>query len=382
MARKSKFADMYTLRSDGRYQGYYRDQDGKRHAVYNRDPEALHNEIQRRIEAGGKPKTFRDIAEAWHKETWDKLPSGTRASYSAHYDRAVERMGDREAETIEPVDIQNHLKYLAAQRYTASTISKQRTMYSLIFSNAITTGLLKIRISPVDATKVPRKDAKPATKREAPETEVVQLIQASAASVPFGDFALYLLCTGARRGEGAAAQWQDTLKYKDYIDIHESVTYHEGLHINAPKTNAGTRKVPKLVPLLPYLVMPPDAKPTDYIFHGEDPSKPLPESTLKRRWLSYCKAIGMYTDEPEIHVSEKNGHTYVKHHYKPTLTPHMLRHGYATLLFEAGVDEETACSYMGHSDIAITRAVYTHLRKRQEQAGKNKLIAHTADGLK
>ena len=40
--RKSKFADLYTLRSDGRFQGYYRDAEGKRHTVCDRDPEQLH----------------------------------------------------------------------------------------------------------------------------------------------------------------------------------------------------------------------------------------------------------------------------------------------------------------------------------------------------
>ena len=47
MARKKiDYSSLYTLRSDGRYMGYWRDAHGKRHAVYDRDPESLHKKIE------------------------------------------------------------------------------------------------------------------------------------------------------------------------------------------------------------------------------------------------------------------------------------------------------------------------------------------------
>ena len=40
MARKKiNYAEMYTLRKDGRYQGYWRDAVNKRHTICDRDPE-------------------------------------------------------------------------------------------------------------------------------------------------------------------------------------------------------------------------------------------------------------------------------------------------------------------------------------------------------
>ena len=60
MAKRIDYASMYTLRKDGRYQGWYRDQVGKRHAVYDRDPERLHAKLQ---EKEAPPAlTFRVIA--------------------------------------------------------------------------------------------------------------------------------------------------------------------------------------------------------------------------------------------------------------------------------------------------------------------------------
>ena len=45
MARKNKFAAMFTLRADGRYQGTYYDKNGVRRFVYDKDPEKLHQKI-------------------------------------------------------------------------------------------------------------------------------------------------------------------------------------------------------------------------------------------------------------------------------------------------------------------------------------------------
>jgi integrase len=43
------------------------------------------------------------------------------------------------------------------------------------------------------------------------------------------------------------------------------------------------------------------------------------------------------------------------------ITPHMLRHTYASVLYRSRVDVMTAKEQMGHSDISITLGVYTHL---------------------
>ena len=126
--------------------------------------------------------------------------------------------------------------------------------------------------------------------------------------------------------------------------------------------------------------MPEGAELTDYIFPGEDPKKPMPKKTYDRRWLHYCKDMGFVTDEPEERVSAQ-GKRYIVHHYKPALTAHILRHGYATILFEAGVVVYTAQKLLGHADIETTTAVYTHLREKKKNESLDKLMDYTSGGL-
>lgn len=44
----------------------------------------------------------------------------------------------------------------------------------------------------------------------------------------------------------------------------------------------------------------------------------------------------------------------------PVLTPHGLRHTYATLLVEAGVPDRVIADQLGHRDTRFTASVYVH----------------------
>lgn len=46
MGRRKKVYSLFTQRPDGRFQGYYRDAEGKRHTVCDRDPESLARKIR------------------------------------------------------------------------------------------------------------------------------------------------------------------------------------------------------------------------------------------------------------------------------------------------------------------------------------------------
>lgn len=379
MAKKPNYAAMFTLRSDGRYMTTCII-NGKRKYLYDRDPEALYHKLNAPQEE--KPLLFREIALAWQNDTWEKLREGTIACYDSHFNRAIERFGDYVAAEIEPHEISTHLQILKSQGLAASTIKKQRVVYKQIFQYAIMHREYgrELRYNPVTNVKLP--DGLPkAKKRTAPEDEIVKKIRENASTAYFGMFALFLICTGLRRGEALAVRWKDVDFAAGTISCSESIS-HRGSTAKAapPKTAQGYRTVPILPALSEALERPQSAKLTDYIFYGEDPAKPMPKSTYDRRWHHYCVEMGFVTDEPEVKVS-KQGKTYTVHHYKPTLTAHELRHGYATMLFEADVDVFTAKTLLGHADIETTMAIYTHLRARKKADSIEKLKEYSKTAI-
>lgn len=378
MVKKIDYAAMFTLRKDGRYQGSYTDDTG-RHYVYDRDPERLWHKLNDPKE--DKPMLFRDIAQAWYEKSWEHMKDGTKSCYEANYKRAVDRFGDHTAADLSAYEIQTHLEILKSQGYSASSIAKQKIVYSLIYKNAIIDPFMgkEIKYNPADNAQIPSGIPKAKT-REAPEDEIVKAIQKKAGTAYWGYFALFLICTGFRRGEALAVQWKDIDMEAGAITCDSSISHRNGTADATPKTENGYRSVPILPPVLPAIQKPAGAKPTDYVFHGEDPGKPISLATYDRRWLHYCKDMGFVEYDPEERVSKQGKH-YIVHHYKPTLTAHYLRHGYATILFEADVDVYTAKRLLGHADIKTTMAIYTHLREKKKQESVDKLKAYVSNGL-
>jgi site-specific recombinase XerD len=80
---------------------------------------------------------------------------------------------------------------------------------------------------------------------------------------------------------------------------------------------------------------------------NDDGKEPLTKRAYDKRWSKYCTDYGIH------------------------FTAHQLRHAYATMLHEAGIDLKDAQTLMGHSDINLTKQIYTHIRnERMEETAK------------
>ena len=75
----------------------------------------------------------------------------------------------------------------------------------------------------------------------------------------------------------------------------------------------------------------------------------MTESNYDTAWGNYVKSVGL-----------------------DGLTAHQLRHGTATLLFEAGVDVYTAQKILGHAHVSTTLEIYTELREKKEKQSVKK----------
>ena len=58
---------------------------------------------------------------------------------------------------------------------------------------------------------------------------------------------------------------------------------------------------------------------------------------------------------------------------RPSVTPHQLRHAYATMCYELGVDAKDAQQLLGHSKVEVTLDTYTHIRQARRSAVADKL---------
>lgn len=347
MARKPNYAAMFTLRSDGRYMGYWHELDkngeptGARHAIYDRDPEKLFHKIQEK-ETPLK-RTFKDVAERYEELHREEVEDRTWANYAPHLANLMDVYGDVPIEELTAFDVNQDLLVAKAKGYSYTIVNTRRSIWNGIFSQAIADR--DIPFNPALSVKLPRGLKK--GKREAPEDDILNVIISNAEDMSFGFIPFFLLCTGVRRSEALRRKKTD-------IDVERWE-----MSIPKAKTPSGIRTVPIIKPLREPLQKWMDTHPGAWLFpyieYNGRKGKYMTDSNWETAWGNYCKKYGWVDDEG-----------------KPTIGAHNLRHGTATLLYEAGVDVYTARDILGHANVSTTIEIYTSLRKKYEKKNVGK----------
>ena len=340
------YGTMFTLRKDGRYQGYRYDEDGVRHAVCDRDPERLWHRIYDAPEQ--KPTTFADIAEAWQGVHWERVGYKTAEAYTAPLKRLNDSFGDIPATDLSAQMIYALLSDLAKKGYSRRSVQMHRDIVNMIYNNAIVDG--KATVNPCASVSMPRN--LPTSKRQLPEDAAITAVKESDA--PFSLFAKICLYAGMRRGEALALRYEDIDWTHGVIHVTKAVEFvGNNPHLKSPKTEAGYRDA-----ILPDILKEAIThKKGGFIFAREDGGL-LTKMQFRKRWLAYCEAIGY------------------------DITPHQLRHGFATILYEAGIADKDAQEFLGHSSITVTRDIYTHIRQSRKSEAVSKFNSYVgkADG--
>ena len=344
MAKKIDYASLFTLRKDGRYMYRWTDEHGKRRVLYDRDPEVLYRKVETRNEKA--PPTFGEIAEAWQGWQWERIAYKTAEAYTAPLRRLTGRWGSCDPAEITAQEIDAYLSTLAKQGYARRSVQMHRDILNMIFRYGIVH--FGLRFNPVDAISLPRN--LPTTKRDLPGDDAIEAVKSS--SAPFSLFAKLCLYSGLRRGEALALRYEDVDRNQKCIHVTKAVEFiSNSPHIKSPKTAAGHRDAILLDALAAEI---PDG--IGYIFCREDGGL-LTKMQFRDRWQKYCDDIGY------------------------DITAHQLRHGFATILYEAGVEDKDAQDLLGHSSIAVTRDIYTHIRQSRRQETAQKLNAFVSKSV-
>lgn len=282
-----------------------------------------------------------DDWQAWHEG--QVSPSSIRA-----YDQPVkdikEYFAGKYIREVRADEVDAFLRWLAAKDFKRRTVQMRLNCLNMAYNYAIIQRWAENNpCAPVHLPKGLRDN-----RREPPSDDILRAVD-QGEKTGGGLFAFILLYTGLRRGELLGLRWDDVDLEAGVIHVRQSV-YYEGdsPRLKTPKTSAGERSVWLLDKLRPVLAK----KGKGYIFGGVSP---LTLSEYNAMWYAFCR-----------------DHGWLNKNRRPSISPHQFRHAYATMLFEAGIEEMDAKEVMGHSSIAVTRNVYTHIRnkRREESAGK------------
>ena len=338
--KKPDYASMYTLRSDGLYMGWWRDKQNKRHAIYDRDPERLHQKILDK-ETPARA-TLAEVIDAWEKQHREEIKDRTWANYAPHVEDIKDQYGDLAVEDITASDVVQDLQKQKAKRLSFTVVNTRRCIWRMVLDHAVADPHIALPYNVAIGVKNPKGLQKGS--RSTPEDAVLDAIMAGAGDMDFGFIPFFLLCTGLRRSEALQRPVSD-------VDLKAWE-----IRIPAAKTQAGIRTVPIIEPLRAPLKAWIKAHPGEWLFPHRDyyagrkkQAGYMTDSNWETAWAAYC------TD-----------HGWVDGEGKPMIGAHHLRHGTATLLYESGVDVYTAQHILGHANVTTTLAIYTELRKKHQ----------------
>ncbi|MEG1863479.1 MAG: site-specific integrase [Oscillospiraceae bacterium] len=320
---------------------------GKRKVFYAQTERELTQKIlnfQNKEESG---IIFKELALDWKYDHFDDLSPTTVKGYTPAYNRLVAEFSNKYVKDITIKDIQLYINRFAGRgkkQKAQKTVRNELSVLSLMLDYGIQQG--HIENNPAKNFKLPNGLEK--KKRQALTEEQIKIIE-KGVDAPFGLFAYFLMYTGCRRGEALAVQFKDIDFESKLISISKSV-YYEGNtpHIKSPKTEAGNRQVILLDCLAEKL--PKKSKANDYLFSSDGGKTPLANKRCAVNWKHYVEDSNL-----------------------DWITPHQLRHTYATILYNAGIDVKSAQDLMGHADISTTQNIYTHISKSRKQFTADKL---------
>ena len=318
-------------RADGRYQRSITDKNGKRVYFYGASERELNRKILEYQEEQARTRTFREIADAWWEEAETLLATQSIKSYKPAKTRGVEFFGDTPIANILPKDIAKFIRSLVSKGYAQKTLSNQLTVINRIFDYAVIEN--EIQFNPCASVQVPK--GQPKTVRSAASMTDEEKIKTSDHEWLFPVIAIY---SGLRKGEILALQWKDIDFEKNIISVSKSV-YHkfDKPYIKEPKTEAGKRYVPLLAPLKARLIE--KRGNLNHYIISDTGETPLTVSRYDTLFAHYKKEVGIQC------------------------TAHQLRHSFATIAIENGVDIKSVSELLGHKQISTTLDIYTDFRK-------------------
>ena len=290
---------------------------------------------------------FSTYAQRWLVNTKGILSLNTKRMYKETLDRhIIPEIGDLYFSEITLQDLQ---KIISDRADKYETCNKIKLTLRQIFEAAMEDDLVKkINTKKLVLPPKPQKEKRPLTKAE---TEAV-----FKADLPDAQniFLKLLYYTGIRREEALALEASDFDFDESSLRINKVIVFDENTPVLKPqaKTSAGNRKIPIPEVFKPDLKKYIDSHAKILFDQARNPGQYMSKSSYNKFWKSITAALGVVTPSAE------------------SLTAHMFRHNYATLLYYSDVSPKMAAKLLGHEGTQMIMEIYAHLDESRENTSE------------
>ncbi|MHA7580433.1 tyrosine-type recombinase/integrase [Paenibacillus vandeheii] len=322
--------------------------------------------------------SFSFWANEWFEEySKSGVGNSTIASRKSIIKLANESFGSMYIQEFTAFYLQDIFDDLKENEYARSTLISLHVVLKMIFERALKHDLVRKNV--VLHVKVPKYkktveevEVDNEIPRYLEKDELIHFLKTSLTASSEQAFRIFfvLAYTGVRIGELCALKLSDFSEFGKTISITKTLYIPKSLEhyeIGPPKTPSSVRKITISQSVLKIIkeqleykqsIMRQHGKWFDdhnFIFFNEHQylGYPMPMSTIR----GIMSGVLAKADLPE------------------SITPHLLRHTFTSLMAEAGVDLSTIQDMLGHEDDRVTERVYMHVTQARKLDAADKLDA-------
>jgi integrase len=366
--RRGRGEGCVTPRKDGRWAAYLTLENGKRKYFYGKTKKAALDllkkaqleQMQGTLVTSSPRLTVAQFFTLWLKRRKSSLRIRSYERYEGFVRlQVIPHIGNLQLRKLAPTHLQSlYSELLGKGGIKASTVNTLHWMISRACSDAVRWELMAK--NPCKAVEPPRRAR---YEFRALTVEEAQRLLASARGHGMEALFVLALTTGMRRGELLALKWQDIDFELGTVQVRRAFTRAKGQrYLEAePKTQKSRRSIllaPGTIEILKqHRLKQLEAKQQA----GED---------WEERDLVFCTSVGTPLNPNK--VLERFG-TLLKRAGLPHIRLHDLRHSTATIMLKLDVHPKIVQELLGHSRIAETLDIYSHVLPTMQEGAINKL---------
>lgn len=357
-----------TQRADGLYMGRFT-YAGKRYTLYDKSsPKKLEkavNEMRYELEHGiycpPKELTVGDWFDIWIGEyKANTTKKSTVQTYTQSYRKYIQpEIGKQKLSDMRPQALQKIINDMYKKGFSKSRTNFVYVIFQGMFKQAQRNQI--IMHNPADSLTFPKFKKKQQSERRVMTLREQQLFLSHAEGSKYYTFYLLALSTGMRINEMLALQWSDVDFKNNEIHVNGTLVYLRnggGRFKDTPKTESSRRGIPMLGGIRDTLKKLRKQQFETKVLMGDkwQESVGLENLVLTYEGGGALWDTGIRVDMKNIvqSINEAGGKM-------EPITPHTFRHTFATRGLEQGIDLKIMQSILGHSSLAMTADLYSHV---------------------
>ena len=298
------------------------------------------------------------------------VKKGTLESYNKIFHLYIEPfLGDRKLSEVTSQEIQVFYNELAKNDYSKSTITLVHALVTNMFRHAYRLEL--IQKNPIDHIILPRgrqKQERHVLTRNAQDILLRYLV-----GNEIEELVIFALATGMRLGEMTGLTWENVDFEKNEVYVKEILKRDPNgkFYKDIPKTSKSLRTIPMLPQIAERLRKLKKFQEKKKLA-GRMPRANEYESLGK---LVFTRPDGSpYSDLQLCRILKRIVTEINRDDIEfPSITPHCLRHTFATRALENGISAKVVQEFLGHSSVKLTLDLYTHVMHHTKAEEMQKL---------